>query len=77
MKQSGMDLLKEGYDVEFMHCSSDPESLDGLVIPAFKVALIDGTAPHIVDPKNPGAVDETIHLLWVLGTNIFRLSNIN
>ncbi len=62
MKQSGQDLLKEGYDVEFMHCSSDPESLDGLVIPALKVALIDGTAPHIVDPKNPGAVDEIIHL---------------
>ncbi len=62
MKRSAADLVREGYDVEFMHCSSDPESLDGLVVPALKVAMIDGTAPHVVDPKNPGAVDEIIHL---------------
>lgn len=51
-----------GYNLEYMHCSSDSESLDGIVIPAKKVALLDGTAPHVVDPKNPGAVDEIINL---------------
>ena len=62
MKQTGHDLVAKGLDIEFMHCSSDPDSLDGLVIPSLKVALIDGTAPHIVDPKTPGAVDEIINL---------------
>lgn len=61
MKKIGAEMIDRGYDVEFMHCSSDNNSLDGVVIPAAKVALIDGTAPHIVDPKNPGAVDEIIN----------------
>ncbi|OPJ56322.1 PRK06851 family protein [Alkalithermobacter paradoxus] len=62
MKRVGQEFIRRGYDVEFHHCSSDNNSIDGLVIPALKVALLDGTAPHIVDPKNPGAVDEIIHL---------------
>lgn len=62
MKKIAKEMLDEGYDVEMMHCSSDPNSLDGVVIPGIKVAFMDGTAPHIVDPKNPGAVDEIIHL---------------
>lgn len=62
MRKIGEEMLDRGYDVEYMHCSSDNNSLDGVVIPAIKVALLDGTAPHVVDPKNPGAVDEIIHL---------------
>lgn len=62
MKKTGQEMLDRGYDVEYMHCSSDNNSLDGVVIPKIKVALMDGTAPHVVDPKNPGAVDEIIHL---------------
>ena len=62
MMAIGQDLMDRGMDVEYHHCSTDPDSLDGLVIPALKVALMDGTAPHINDPKNPGAVDEIISL---------------
>ncbi len=62
MKKLGNEMVNQGYDVEFMHCSSDNHSLDGVVIPKIKVALLDGTAPHVVDPKNPGAVDEILHL---------------
>lgn len=62
MRRIGEEMLERGYDVEFHCCSSDNGWLDGVVIPAINVALIDGTAPHIVDPRNPGAVDEIIHL---------------
>lgn len=62
MKKVAIEMEQEGYEVEYMHCSSDPNSLDGIVIPEIKVALMDGTAPHIVDPKNPGAIDEIINL---------------
>lgn len=62
MKKIGEAMVKQGYNVEFHHCSSDNNSLDGIVIPELKIAFIDGTAPHIVDPKNPGCVDEIIHL---------------
>ncbi|MBP2654680.1 MAG: hypothetical protein H6Q73_2249 [Firmicutes bacterium] len=62
MRKIGEAMISQGHDVEFHHCSSDNKSLDGLVIPDLQVAFIDGTAPHIVDPKNPGCVDEIIHL---------------
>lgn len=62
MKKLGESMLDLGFDVEFHHCSSDNNSIDGVVFPKIGVALIDGTAPHVVDPKNPGGVDEIIHL---------------
>ncbi|MEA4884336.1 MAG: PRK06851 family protein [Clostridia bacterium] len=62
MKYVGENMLSRGYDVELFHCSSDPESLDGVVFPGIGVALIDGTAPHIVDPVFPGAVDEILYM---------------
>ncbi len=62
MRSIGETLQELGYDVEYYCCSSDNNSLDGVCIPQIGVALIDGTAPHVVDPKNPGAVDEIVHL---------------
>lgn len=62
MKKIGEEMLKEGCDVDFLLCSSDPDSLDGIVIKGKNAAVIDGTAPHTVDPKNPGAVDVIVNL---------------
>jgi hypothetical protein len=62
MKKIGQAMGEKGHPVEYLHCSSDPGSLDGLVIPELNIAFIDGTSPHVVDPKNPGAVDEIINL---------------
>lgn len=62
MRKIAETVRERGYDVELHCCSSDNGSLDGVYIPALDVALIDGTAPHVVDPKNPGAVDEIVHL---------------
>ena len=62
MKKIGEEVLKKGADVEFAHCSSDPSSLDGIIIKPANIAFVDGTSPHIVDPKTPGAVDKILHL---------------
>jgi len=62
MKKIAQAMLDRGYDIEYHCCSSDNGSIDGIVIPELKIGLLDGTAPHIVDPKNPGAVDEIINL---------------
>jgi hypothetical protein len=62
MRKIAEGMCNKGFVVEYMHCSSDPDSLDGIVFPDIKIAMLDGTAPHIVDPKNPGAVDEIINL---------------
>ncbi|MGM0369979.1 MAG: PRK06851 family protein [Bacillota bacterium] len=62
MKKIAEEFLAEGYNIEYHWCASDNESLDGVVIPDLKVTLLDGTAPHMVDPKNPGAIDEIVNL---------------
>lgn len=41
---------EQGLAVERIPCSSDPDSLDGVVIPALGRAFVDGTAPHVVEP---------------------------
>lgn len=51
-----------GYSTQFILCSGDPESLDGLVLPELKLALVDGTAPHVIEPQYPGAVEHYINL---------------
>ncbi|UFT98723.1 PRK06851 family protein [Radiobacillus kanasensis] len=57
------DTWKErGYDVERIHCSSDPDSLDGLIIPDLKFGVFDGTAPHVLEPKAPGAIENYLNL---------------
>lgn len=58
----GEDLRKGGFDVEYHYYSANPRSLDGMVVPALGVAMLDGTAPHIVDPVYPGVPEEIINL---------------
>ena len=50
-----------GREVAYYKCSSDPESLDGVIIDC-GVALIDGTAPHSAEPEIAGARDDIIEL---------------
>ncbi len=47
MKKIAEDMLAKGYDVEYHYCSSDNDSLDGIVVSKLRVAMIDGTAPHV------------------------------
>lgn len=56
------ETIAEKMDVEFLHCSSDNDSLDGILVPSKGLMMVDGTAPHIVDPELPGAVDGIINL---------------
>lgn len=62
MRKIGLEMADRGYNVEFWQCSSDNDSLDGVIIPDLKTAVVDGTAPHIVDPRYPGVVDQIINL---------------
>lgn len=49
-------------EAEFLYCSSDPHSLDGVRFPALKVALYDGTAPHVLEPRYWGACEVVVDL---------------
>ena len=62
IRKIGETFAAMGEDVDFLHCSADENSLDGIVLHGKKVAVIDGTSPHMTDPKCPGAVDKIINL---------------
>lgn len=62
MKKISEDLIKEGFTVELHHCPTDPDSLDSIFLKELKVAIADGTAPHIMEPVYPGLKDKLIDL---------------
>ena len=62
MKYVAKEAIKQGYTVHLCHCSSDPDSLDGVIIDEKKIVILDGTAPHVVEPKYPGACENIVDL---------------
>ena len=62
MRRVGEAAEKAGLEVEYFHCSSDPDSLDAVCLPQKGAALMDGTAPHVYDPVAPGARDTLVGL---------------
>lgn len=47
--------------LERIHCSSDPNSLDAVILPGAKVSIADGTPPHVIEPQYPGAYESVIN----------------
>lgn len=72
MKKLAFYFATNSYTVEEYHCSSDDQSLDGVLVKELKVAILDATAPHMTDPKNPGAVDKIIDLAKALDMKSIR-----
>lgn len=62
MKEIGRTMERAGTAVEYLWCSGDPDSLDGVVLPEIKCAVVDGTFPHVVEPRYPAAVDRYLDL---------------
>lgn len=62
MKKVGNHFQEKGEDVDYIYCSSDSSSLDGVIICGKKAAVVDGTAPHVIEPQVPGAIEEYVNL---------------
>ncbi len=62
MKRIANKALECEYETHFVRCSGDPSSLDAVYIPSLKIAIVDGTAPHVIDPKYPGAIDSIVDM---------------
>ena len=62
MKKLCAQAQAVGLEHERIYCSSDPDSLDGVIIPMLHAAVFDGTAPHVIEPKYPGAYENIIDL---------------
>ena len=64
MKRLLAELETQVDECEAIFCSSDPASLDGVIIKKGerRIGVIDGTSPHSRDPIFPGAIDKIINL---------------
>ena len=51
MKTLAREAERLGLRVRRIFCSSDPDSLDGVVVPETGLAVADGTAPHVLEPE--------------------------
>ena len=50
MREIGRTMEQAGTPVEYLWCSGDPDSLDGVVLPEVRCAVVDGTSPHDAAP---------------------------
>lgn len=62
MRRVAQKVGEAGFQVEYIYCSGDPDSLDAVHFPELKIAIADGTAPHVLEPKYPGVVESYLNL---------------
>lgn len=85
MKKMAKKLDELGEKYELFYCSSDPKSLDAIRIAKNGTVILDGTAPHTLDPLFPGASEVIVNLgecfdadiIFDQREDILRLSNEN
>lgn len=62
MKKIYTAAREMGYDTERVYCSSDSNSLDALIVDQLSFCIADATAPHIIEPRFPGACENIINM---------------
>ena len=68
MKKALAAMRLENEVCEEIYCSSDPASLDGVIVPGRKRAIFDATAPHVMEPRFWGACEVLLDLSACLDT---------
>ncbi len=72
MKKIAAECDKKGIYCERIYCSSDPGSLDAVIIESLRVSIADGTPPHTLEPKYPGVSEITVDLGQFRNDKILR-----
>lgn len=64
MREVSEYAAARGWRSRMIYCSSDADSLDGVILQKGEQrwAFLDGTSPHVYEPKNPGVREEIINL---------------
>ena len=68
MKRLARAAEQRGELTQRIHCASDPDSLDGVILPGQHRAIVDATAPHVVEPDAPGADEVVVSLYHTIDT---------
>lgn len=51
MRAVARELEAAGEETVEIRCSGDPDSLDGVLFPGIRAGIVDGTAPHALEPE--------------------------
>ena len=62
MRRMGAAVERTGERVAYIHCSGDPDSLDGAVFLDRRAAIVDGTSPHVLEPTYTVACERYVDL---------------
>lgn len=62
MRLIAEENVRNGGGVEYIKCSGDPDSLDGVRLLEKGFAFVDGTAPHVIEPTYSGSGDVYVDL---------------
>lgn len=65
LREVAASAERAGWECEYVYCSSDPYSLDAIILSKAhrdSIALLDATAPHVYEPSCPGAREELVNL---------------
>lgn len=62
LKKVAAALNEKGLSTELIYCSADIQSLDAVLASDGNFAILDATLPHSVEPRFPGAYEETVEL---------------
>lgn len=72
MKKAAFTAEDKGLEAVLCLCSSDPTSLDAIIFPEIKTVILDGTAPHVVEPTIPGVCEQIVNLGEAFKANGFE-----
>lgn len=62
MKEFAQKLLEKGFEIDYYYCSGDSDSVDAVFCQKLNIGMLDGTAPHDVNPIYPIVSEEIINL---------------
>lgn len=72
MRKIAVKAENYGFTAELCPCSSDPSSLDAVILPQKKIVIMDGTSPHTVDPRYPAVCEEILNFGDFWNTSVFE-----
>lgn len=72
MKYFAVRAKKKGLKTLLCPCSSDPNSLDAVILPEKKLAILDGTPPHTLEPTFPGVCETILNFGDFWDVNSFK-----
>ena len=72
MKRLARAAQDKGEPIQRIHCASDPDSLDGVIFLDKRAAIVDATAPHVMEPDAPGAEEQVVSLYHTLDADALQ-----